>query len=539
MIVYGEQKRQVDPAAALDSLASARLASPTEIRDVLIELGEIEAAVADELCPEVDAPHPQLSGLREAGLALARLFRTPDGRWKQRFQAALGQLRAAELPQRAVISVPEGYAYYGLAPETYGDAAARFFRDARPRSATIIGIRSIGTSLSAFVGAALEEPGCAVRSYTVRPYGHPFQRVLRLSPELIAAWRDRRADYFVIVDEGPGLSGSSFAAVARAVSELGVPDERIVLFPSWYCDGSALRSDTARERWDRHAKYTEAPQPFPGCRDLSAGRWRSLFYDSESAWPAVQPQHERRKYLRERCLLKFAGFGRYGRAKLERARRLWEAGFTPRPIGLEDGYLVSEFVPGAPVPRLTQDLLDTMANYIALLHRCFPSSRRVPYDQLMEMISVNVREGLGAACAGKTAPLERFRPAVLEGSTTEIDGRMLPYEWLATGGGYVKVDTLDHHSDHFFPACQDIAWDVAAACVEFSLSADAQQVLMRHLDGTSIRERLPFYLIAYLSYRMGYCTIAAEALGASEDANRFRSLVGVYANRLSSELGKL
>lgn len=67
--------------------------------------------------------------------------------------------------------------------------------------------------------------------------------------------------------------------------------------------------------------------------DLSAGAWRKLFYNDENDYPPSQPQHERRKYLcrtqgRERLWLKFAGLGRYGEQKLERARALAEAGFA-------------------------------------------------------------------------------------------------------------------------------------------------------------------------------------------------------------------
>ncbi len=46
---------------------------------------------------------------------------------------------------------------------------------------------------------------------------------------------------------------------------------------------------------------------------------------------------------------------------------------------------------------------------------------------------------------------------------------MLPHEWLLTATGYMKTDALDHHDDHFLPGCQNIAWDVACASVEFEL----------------------------------------------------------------------
>ena len=57
-----------------------------------------------------------------------------------------------------------------------------------------------------------------------------------------------------------------------------------------------------------------------------------------------------------------------------------------------------------------------------------------------------------------------------EGVVVAIDGRMLPHEWLETRMAIVKADALDHHDDHFFPGCQDIAWDIAGASVEWRRS---------------------------------------------------------------------
>ena len=220
----------------------------------------------------------------------------------------------------------------------------------------VIGIRSIGTSLSAVVAAALAEQGRETRSYTVRPRGHPFDRSLRTGPELTALWRDSAADaHFLIVDEGPGLSGSSFASVAARLSECGVPDDRIFFFPSRDLDGGGLLSASARDRWRRHARYpaVSAPRP-PDCgnefRDISAGGWRALFYAGENG-PAVHPEHERVKFIdaRGRRIWKFEGLGSFGARKLERARELAHARFATRPIALAGGFLESEVHQGQPL----------------------------------------------------------------------------------------------------------------------------------------------------------------------------------------------
>ncbi len=125
------------------------------------------------------------------------------------------------------LRVPEGYAYYALYPETYV-AASRLFLNGRERgTAVCVGIRSIGTSLSAVVGATLELEGWEVHPLTLRPRGDPFRRRPVLTREL-AHWLERQEQaYFLVIDEGPGLSGSSLCGVADVISELGVPDARI------------------------------------------------------------------------------------------------------------------------------------------------------------------------------------------------------------------------------------------------------------------------------------------------------------------------
>lgn len=511
MIVYREQKRLEETAALVARVEAASAA------ELPLDLGELEAGVADALSPDCDWESPVSCALREAGILAALGDRA----------GALARLRACPLPARVSVSKPEGYAYYAVYPELYREAAVRFFEEVRPERAVVIGIRSIGTSLSAAVAGVLRERGCEVDSWTVRPRGHPFDRRLSLAGELEARWRALAGAHFAVVDEGPGLSGSSFACVARKIAKLGIPDDRIVLFPGWVPDGSGFRSESARDQWRRHRKYCVEFAGIPGARDLSAGLWRELFYTEEPGYPAVQPQHERRKYLRDGALWKFAGLGRYGRARLERARRLAGYGFAPAVTGMENGFLITEFISGRPLREngVSERLLDAMARYLALLQREFPCARPVPYDEIREMIAIN--------SPGAAVPADG---AVRDGHTVAVDSRMLPHEWLETAGGFIKTDGIDHHDDHFFPGCQDIAWDLAGACVEFSLGNAAAEYLLARYESLSkdadIRRRLPFYRTAYLSYRYGYVSLAAEALGGTAEGRRFERLRARYRTQL-------
>jgi hypothetical protein len=477
VIVYSDRAQTVETKSFI-----AEIGTLSGI-DRLIAFGQLEAGVIDALSPYEDEESPAAMAFR------------------------LGEIPAAGLPESITIREPEGYAYYALYPEMYAQAARRFRSECRPERCCVIGIRSIGASLATVVARELDSD-----SITVRPRGHPFERHVKLGPKLTN--RLRKYDWFAVVDEGPGISGSSFAAVACALNDLGLPDKRIVFFPSWDSDGCTLRSADARDRWPRHRRYVTEFEacilPELGCvQDLSGGKWRE-FVD---IWPAVQPQHERRKYLRGETLLKFAGLGRIGCRKLQRAQLLADAGFAPPPAGFENGFLCTRWLPGRPVSEASPELVARMRQYIPFLASSFPVPEGVDFDSLMQMIEVNTGRAPNAD-----------RALVQDATLVAIDGRMLPHEWIATEHGYVKTDALDHHDDHFFPGCQEIAWDLAGAEVEFGLPAGA----------LGDNPRLPFYRIAYSAYRLGYARMAQQALGDDPDGDRFRRL----GDRYESLLGK-
>jgi hypothetical protein len=493
MIVYSNREETFSTTTLIHQI----LAAPDPL-ECLIRLGQLETGIVDALCPDEDDLHPTAAELRRIA--------TGD--------APAASLRSIKAPDVVRIRAPEGYAFYSLYPVQYERAAERFAREHRPARCVVLGIRNIGTSLSAVVAKALRKGRAIVWSWTVRPHGHPFDRKLRLSTALAQRLQQDQDAWFCIVDEGPGLSGSSFASVAEAIAELGVSDDRIVLFPSHDADASSFVSETARSRWPRHTKYFE---PFPvrdvipqGARDMSGGLWREV---TGSTAPA-QPQHERRKYLCGGRLSKFAGLAHLGRARFERAQILSDAGFTPRVFEFRDGFIASEFIQR----RSSETGADDMARYLAFIRREFATAQEVRYTDMCEMIRVNT----GIECPHRNALIE-------DAAVIAVDGRMMPYEWV----GKIKTDALDHYDDHFFPGCQDIAWDIAGASVEFNLPQDviAGPYLAIESDPT-LRRRLPFYRIAYLAYRIGYAHMAAQSLGNSPDGRKFAALKRRYTAAL-------
>jgi hypothetical protein len=572
-MVYRDVERPAEPRALLGecatllrTIADGRAADHALVVRLLIDFGELESAVADALFPAADDVSPIADLWRRAAMALGRLFvaswlQHGPGRLRvaaSRALSSIGPLVASVPPQSLRLRVPEGYAYYALYPETYVVAATLFRSGRRPGTAVCVGIRSIGTSLSAVVGAALEAEGWQVLPLTLRPRGDSFHRRPVLTRTL-AHWIERqRQAYVLIIDEGPGLSGSSLCGAAEVIAGLGAPDDRIVLFPAWSADGGTFNSDASRQRWRRHAKFCCSFEEAWLARgvlgqeleDLSGGAWRRGCYTDAADYPAVHPQHERRKYRAflpsgERVLFKFAGLGRYGAARHARAERLAEAGFTPPVLDLRHGFLMQTFVPGRQLRAADVDasLMRAAARYLAYLRQRCADQRCASFEPLAQVMDVNVSEGLGPDWRNRLGDLDRFRPLLNEAPAVAVDGRMMPHEWLATRRGILKTDAADHHDDHFYPGPQDITWDVAGFAAEFGLSfrtaRDFADAVGNLAGDRRLSARLPFYSVAYLACRLGYATLAAQTLGQSADAARMATLAQRYRRRLRLSIARL
>jgi hypothetical protein len=586
VLVYGDARRREDPrekaAAIRRGLERWRTAPllPIErhalLAELLIEAGELEqglldtraAALGEEVPGPLEAAASRLT--RAAAVLLLASFRALGdlGNLGENDEAAairaLGDLLARELPAAIEVSTPEGFAFYGLYPESYLAAAEQALRpDVR-----VIGIRSIGTGLAALVAAVSDE---RAQAFSVRPQGHPFDRRLVLGAPLETALLGGKTE-FAIVDEGPGLSGSSFGCVADWLEDHGVAPAAITFFPSHRGHPGPYANPRHRARWRRARRRVvefedlflspaarwppadwvrdltgEATEPLA---DLSAGRWREQLVPDRSRWPAADVQGERRKILLTAAsgpwLLKFAGLGRYGRETLALAREL--EGLIPPVAGLRHGFLVGPWLADArPLPLTDVDpraLLDTVASYLAVRAARLPAppeSRGATPMRLFEMAVHNTQRALGPAFAaavktwrGRLPEIARLARPVL------TDNRMHAWEWLVTPEGRIlKADALDHHRGNDLVGPQDVAWDLAGAAVELDLDDDALERLAAAVARRSGRPRaqriqLDFYTLAYLAFQTGRHTLAAEALesGAPAESARMRAAVERYVGRL-------
>jgi hypothetical protein len=496
VLVYGDHSETVDSAQWLGELRETLAASGTgfdrhaELVSALIRAGRLEQGLADTGWPEAEA-------LNRFTYELARrVVRSWDSGFGE-----IGEVPAVpEIDSRGEVELrlPEGFAFYAVYPESYIDAARKLRLCGPPR---VIGIRSIGTTLGAVVAAALE----AQPPVTVRPFGEPFERQVELPPEIL----DAKAHY-VIVDEGPGQSGSSFGAVADWLEERGVPLERIAFLPSHGGDPGPRASEAHRERWN---KVQRVPAAFD--RSWLAQRFGPL------------EQLEIGERLKFRCmaggealLLKFAGLGGIGERKLGIARALHAAGFTPEPLGLVHGFLVERWCDGEPLHPGDKPI-DEIGRYLGARARLLPAgdASGASVDQLLTMCRRNL--SLCGVDLGRSWDL-----AALRLERVRTDNRLDDPKWLrAERGRLVKCDALDHHQGHDLIGCQDLAWDVAGAAVEFGLSSAETDQLIAATGKAVDGDLLDFCLVAYCCFRLGEASLAGDGSTAHNYRRRVELLL--------------
>ncbi|MFT8244353.1 hypothetical protein [Roseomonas sp. BN140053] len=606
MIFYGDPSRSADPRALLRDLSAQfrhlatlppGIGRHAALVGAFLDAGELAQGLADAdfAAAGEDRRAPVPDAAMAVLLALARALRDS---WNSGFARLpplpdLAPLAAAALPAQIQPRRAEGFAFYALYPELTLRAAKALAGEPPP---VVVGLRSIGTPLAALVAAALD----AAPPVTLRPVGHPFRRELRPGAALEAELLRDPAARFALVDEGPGLSGSSFGAVGDFLEDRGVSPHRLHAFPGHLGPLGPQASERHRARWDRIPRYVasfedtvlRAPRPEHRLEawvadltgpaqappeEISGGGWRAHRYRREAEWPAVNPQGERRKFLLRSdtgtWLLRFAGLGREGARKLDRARALHAAGFTPDVAGLRHGFLVEPWLAGlpsldqlrSPIPPVPvqglpgsvpapgtaappADRPDPVAlavrvgRYLGFRARHFPAAagQGASLDALFDMACHNTAEALGEAAA-RALRRRLPDPAALEPRLhrVETDNRLHAWEWLLPPDGPpLKTDALDHHAAHDLIGCQDIAWDIAGAMAELDLDRDALLAAAEREAGRAPDPALVAALLPpYLAFQLGAWTMAAEAAaGWPEEATRLRAAAQRYAARLRALL---
>ena len=534
------------------------------LREALVQAGTLEQSVADAL-PAGRGGQSVVRGVERLTRTCAEALSTAWAGQEQPCSRELatidGLSRTLGTLGRLPATIPEGYLFYGLFPEPYwrlGQNLGSTFAAATP--IVVVGIRSIGTSLSAMLAEGLRQAGHPCLRITVRPSGAPFEREVILPAE--QARRLRRAAargaHAVAVDEGPGLSGSSLAATVRTLLAFGFDQDRIAI--ACANPPAALPHATPATtriweatRWFAAQAYEESwwRRELPALlgaalaqhldleADISWGAWRGYRRGLEDTAPAL-PGLERRKLLLRLgdmpVLAKFIGLGPVGARKARIARELAAAGYTPPILGFAHGMLLQRWLPDA-LPCAEPPIV-VAAGYYAHIQRQYRTGRAIPLREALQPIDGIVHAWFG----------DRFDPALaaLAAAAGQIvvqqvdgDGKPERAEWLTDAGAVRKTDAADHFLDHSWARSQDSCFDLAGFSQEFSVTPLEEDLLLQHYmlqsgdDAACIR--LPFYHLLYAAHRLAALDTAYHAAGAAA-AREIAALRGRYAGALERRL---
>ncbi|MDB6112913.1 MAG: Cell division protein FtsK, partial [Pedosphaera sp.] len=448
MIIFGDPQFRATSQELLAGLRCqltlTRRDDPDSLRALMIQAGQFEQAVSDsDANQRAHRSAGVLTNLAAAAFyatyAKSQMHLPPPGYSVNTALAHFGQALQSipQLPgQSLTVKIPEGFEFYALYPEQYCHSTLEWIDDnpvsAPHHTVLVIGIRSIGTTLSALVMATLKAAGWNSTRITVRPVGSPFDRTVDLPPSSLV--EARRA---VVVDEGPGLSGSSMAAVARSWVSAGLQHADVSFLPGHARAPGQAASAEIKRWWARTTRYVipaeelrwnglsltgslaakskelcDATQPFPHIQDLSGGLWRESLYPDQTEYPPAAITFERLKFRcsadsRASVFWKFAGLGSIRspgqtcasialRRLTERAHKRW----GPQPLGLFRGFLALPWIAGRPLSESDggdPSVLRHIAHYLADVSGppLAPLEQADALARITHLLYCNTKETLG------------------------------------------------------------------------------------------------------------------------------------------------
>ena len=559
MIVYGDGHVRLtvsDVAEILHKRLSAPAKpSPHELRIRCAIAGQLEQSAIDSSsnwAPEAEALS-MLCGHAFAARVLGVSWpnsNSPEG-WDQaaRILFTISSRAKSQRPSYPM-KIPEGFAWYAVYPDAYVQAALAWARAARtPSSVTVIGLRSIGTTLSAVVAAALRLRGFAVNRITVRPKGDPYRRHVGLPPELpinAAA---------LVVDEGPGRSGSSIAATGDALVRHGFDRNAIVFLPA-HTNGPGGEASASIEQWWRKTAIHVGVSIRPGkhhhcdCIEMGGGLWMGRAGVSADDVHAAAPMLEAPKFITDNgtctILWKFSGFtlapnrnATLSEHTSHKLTRLADLGLVPCPKSCEDGWIGTPWVDG---PRLALGRLTALDVLQACDYIRAAADPPLQYaeaeaarERLADLLIANAKELWPSAInSAQRAADTLLNETRLHDLSSYGDGRLAPHEWARMPSGeLLKLDAGGHSCDHTAIGPQTILWDVAGLMVEWNVhSRIACDLLDAFKLSADLEKALACYVAAYAAFRAGVATLC----GAQESQQR---AIAYYTAHLTSALNAI
>jgi hypothetical protein len=482
MIVYGDPKTVCtvgEAVAALRELGG---------RDLVVACGMLEQAVADFGGMTNDTFTNEKANPKD-GIGRESFTEIAARAWLTGTDARLDLEFGLAAETTLSLKTPEGFAFYQLYPEQYAKAAELFFEAKGRGNYVVLGIRSIGTSLSAVVAEALRLKGAKVRRWTLRPRGDPFARVVELPGEV-----ENGCDGYLVVDEGPGMSGSSFVATYNALRAIGVNARKIHFFPGHANPPGEAASEEIREVWEKVSKWHSPLEEtaWNGCRNI----FRFL--------------KEREKKFEHGVVWEFVGyplpwpFDCSGEAE-RCARRCAELSCGLPVIDTLDGWIAFPFV-NATNAKIT--LAKLAEHIVAVADEPLRREDEIETEgRLRGMLRVNVQKHFGNEAMDGELEQWLGKLVIAPAEKSSGDGRMSPKNWVTdTNGRLWKLKTtgskLSHHVAYRLP----VIWDVAQVIVEWDFSREDEKEFCAELRGRGLqveKKELAFFKMACAALELG------------------------------------
>lgn len=570
VLVYGDPSERCDLSAAWRAFARrlerSRSASTDELTELTVAAGQLEQATHDALAPSRPASaSPVIARAHALTRELAaELVHSLDGArcmTAGERVASLQRWLGTPPPQARQVrwKLPEGLAFYDLEPAAFVAAAEAWRRGPGAGAATalVLGVRSIGTTLGAVVAAALRHRGVDARCETVRPVGPPFAREVDLT-----GFDLPRRIPVLIVDEGPGLSGSSLAAVARAVHAAGLEPPSIALLPSHAADPGPMAPVWVRDLWSALPRFVVTPGAETRGRRLDAvGSSWAARPGGPGAPPRFDPRPCRRFarpwHSSVRAVARFGGVASVldGSGEL---RSLVEAvgaglaaraaaGFGPPVLGAASGYVVNAVAPGpasAALPPASVVTSYLVATAGAPLDR---TAAQASLERARDLLTTNAADFVVPPDLDRLAAGLRLDPA-LGAAATDYD--LAEYHWRRQhDGAWWKLGGRGAAVwDHTAVGPQTLAWSLGSAVAEgWRPGTSVDDLLQATASAWSAATAAPdlaptlaSFAAAYAAFRRGQgdlcariCADPAEVSSARADQDRYAGVLGALASSKS------
>ena len=467
------------------------------------------AALVDQLATEVVAPGDAPAPLRDGCSRLVR--------------------EIPSLPQglrRAVVRLPACFHDFDQRPEDFEMLVGRFadrWPD-REGSLLVAGVRTSGSYLAPLIAAALRARGYRrVHTMTARP-GQALKAHERAVVRSVV-----RARGHVLLTDDPPVTGGSLAAAAAQLERLGAHPRMVVLLLAVEDEfgrlPAALQSFeavvlTARE-WNIRTRLRA---------EFVASALAKLFEDEfelRSLEPLPLPEADRRR-AHQRALFRVrgvhlpdgsarqadvlaagVGLGYFGDHRLVVARAL--SAFAPRILGVEDGVLFREWLPGERRVRAGSDeFASAAAAYVAARREILGVGRDISAEMrgqrpVWEVVALMLARAFGPAAPVMQVVLvnravRRLLPVM---RPSVVDGSMTHGHWFRDqkDGRVVKVGLSDRSYWRLGLACFDASFDLAGASASLPDEELAAQMRTAWLAQTGEEiepERWLLYELAHL-----------------------------------------